>query len=152
VLISNLIGLSVIIIATWVTNHKFVLSVTSNTLALTASLKAAQITSSLLLVQSSVRSITTRVVIQNTLFDYNAGSDDEQNWTSALGDLSFSLNGGQGSGILLQAKIFSSNSPPPARQGNNTLIEVTGSGVENKILLPLKGPSGQNVYLGDAVL
>jgi osomolarity two-component system sensor histidine kinase SLN1 len=120
-------------------------------LALTASLKAAQITSGLLLVQSSVRSITTRVIIQNSLFAYNAGNDDDQNWDSALGDLSLSLNGGQGSGILLQAKIYSSNPPPLGRDGNNTLMEVTGSGAGNKILLPLEGPSGQNVYLGDPV-
>jgi osomolarity two-component system sensor histidine kinase SLN1 len=135
-----------------ITNRNFVLDVSASTLALTASLKAAQITSSLLLIQSSVRSITTRVIIQNTLSRYNTmGIDDDQDWASAIGDLSFSLNGGQGNGTLLQARIFSIEPPPPERHGNNTLIQVTGLGVENRILLPLKRPSGQDVYLGDPV-
>jgi osomolarity two-component system sensor histidine kinase SLN1 len=121
-------------------------------LALTASLKAAQITSSLLLVQSSVRSITTRVILQNALLQYyTTGNDSDQNWDAAFSDLSFLLNSGQGSGSLLQAKIFSFDSPPPEKHGNNSLIQVTGSGIGNKIILPLKGTSGEDVYLGDPV-
>jgi osomolarity two-component system sensor histidine kinase SLN1 len=51
----------------------------------------------------------------------------------------------------LQSKIFSLNPPPPDRHGNNSLVQITGSGIEGQILLPLKGPSGQDVYLGDSV-
>ncbi|KAF2428081.1 hypothetical protein EJ08DRAFT_671501 [Tothia fuscella] len=149
VLISNLIVLSVIIVATWITNHKFVLVVASNTLALTASLKADQIASSLLLVQSSVRSITTRALIRNSLHQYN-NNPEYEDWGTALEDLIVSLNGGHGNGLLLQAKIFSLNAPPAGREGNNTLIQATGFGILNEISLSTHGPSDQKVYLGDA--
>jgi osomolarity two-component system sensor histidine kinase SLN1 len=133
-----------------ITNHNFVMGVTSNTLTLTASLKAAQVASSLLLMQSSVRSITTRIVIQNSLMRYNVlGNTTDNNWASALTDLQLSLNGGQDSGILMQARIFAKGAPPPSFNGNATLIRATGNGINGQILLPEKDPDGGDVFLGD---
>lgn len=45
ILTASLISLAVVSIATWVSNHNFVLSIRSSRLAITASLKAAQLAS-----------------------------------------------------------------------------------------------------------
>jgi osomolarity two-component system, sensor histidine kinase SLN1 len=134
-----------------ITNYNFVLDVTSQTLTQTASLKATQVASSLLRAQSSIRSITTRVAIQDTLLRYIASNDDtDENWFQALSDLSLSLNGGQDNGHLMQARFYSPGPPLTDRNGNNTLIEATGDGVYGKILLPDVTPSGSDIYLGDS--
>lgn len=45
ILVASLISLAVVSIATWISNHNFVLSIRSSRLSITASLKAAQLSS-----------------------------------------------------------------------------------------------------------
>ncbi|KAF2401973.1 hypothetical protein EJ06DRAFT_370004 [Trichodelitschia bisporula] len=146
VVIASLIGLAVVTIATWVTNHSFVLDIRSQRLALTASLKAGQIAASLLLIQSSVGSISTRILIQSALQRYNdQGNDTDANWVRANQDLVTALNGAQQNGILLQAKVFSKND---TETGNNTLLQATGSDLGHHWRLPYDDDNGTAVYLG----
>jgi osomolarity two-component system sensor histidine kinase SLN1 len=152
VLLSSMTGLAVVTISTWITNYNFVFEVTSQTLTQTASLKSAQVASSLLRAESSIRSLTTRVSIQDTLWRYIGSNDDsEENWSQALNDLGLALNGGQDNGHLLQSRIFSQGPPLANRNGNNTLVEANGDGIYGHILLPGKTPSGGDIYLGDSV-
>ncbi|KAF2424944.1 hypothetical protein EJ08DRAFT_409013 [Tothia fuscella] len=147
VLLSSLIGLAVVTLATWFTNHNFVLEIRSQRLALTASLKAGQIGAGLALVESSVTSIATRVLIQSALQRYNdLGNNTAANWGRAQPDLATALNGATQNGILMQAKILCRND---TGTGNNTLFQSTGADLHGVVRLPYSKPNGQPVYLGD---
>ncbi|KAF2203344.1 hypothetical protein GQ43DRAFT_447506 [Delitschia confertaspora ATCC 74209] len=143
VLLASLIGLAVIAIATWITNHNFVLSIRATRLSLTASLKAAQLSSNLLLMQSAVRSTATRVLIQSALQRYNEGNSTQENWSRSEEDLQAVFQGDQSSTLLLQARIFSLTS------STWSVMNATAASVQNMIL-PYKSPSGQTVQLGDS--
>lgn len=134
-------------------------------LALTASLKAAQIASTLLLFESQVKLVTTRLLIQSALGRYNSGTfpgllyltekrlidpappgnTTNENWVRSASDLQGALANGT---LLVQAAIF-----PNAFNGNQTavdgLLNVTAEGLEGKIRLPYDYPNGSAVYLGD---
>ena len=73
VLLCSLLALMVLAVATWTQNHGFVINIRLSALSLTASLKSAQVSSSLLLFETSVKAITTRIMIQNALERYNNG-------------------------------------------------------------------------------
>ena len=98
ILLSALIGLAVISIATWISNHQFVLSICSSRLSLTASLKAAQLASNLDLMQTTATLLTTRIIIQGALERYNwFGNNTDSNWSSAKSDMQAAVgNGGSG--------------------------------------------------------
>jgi osomolarity two-component system, sensor histidine kinase SLN1 len=128
-----------------------VLSVATSTLTTTASLKAAQITSGLSLLESSVHTVSTRVIIQKALLLYSQGAVvDPQIQANAQADLQASLTGGEAQGVLLQSRIFSAT-PPAADSTNNTLFQATGANVDS-IKLPIIGADGASVYLGDDTL
>lgn len=95
ILLSALIGLAVISIATWISNHEFVLSICSSRLSLTASLKAAQLASNLDLMQTTATFLTTRVIIQYALQRYNwYGNNTESNWFYAKSDMAAAVGNG----------------------------------------------------------
>ncbi|KAF2091075.1 hypothetical protein K490DRAFT_33622 [Saccharata proteae CBS 121410] len=150
VLTASLIGLAVIAAATWVTNHNFVLEIRASRLSLTASLKAAQLASNLLLMQSSVRSASTRVLIQRALSLYNNGNAtyrESANWTQPQQDLAAVFDGGQQTNLLLQAQIW-----PKSYTGseeNNAVIQATGSEIAGQFALPEYYENGTQVYFGD---
>jgi osomolarity two-component system, sensor histidine kinase SLN1 len=73
VLFCSLLALMVLAVATWTQNHGFIIGIRLSALSLTASLKSAQVSASLLLLQTSVQSIATRIVIQSALQRYNDG-------------------------------------------------------------------------------
>lgn len=73
VLFCSLVALMVLGVATWTQNRDFIIDIRLSALSLTASLKSAQISASLLLFQTSVQSITTRVMIQTALQRYIHG-------------------------------------------------------------------------------
>jgi osomolarity two-component system sensor histidine kinase SLN1 len=131
-----------------ITNHNFVLGVTSSSLATTASLKAAEVASGLLLLESGVRTVTTRVLIQTILGEYIAGNASVD-FGPAITDLGASLASQDRKGFLLQSRVFSPITPPPSRDGNFTLVEVTGEGVYGTVQLPINGSDGKPLYLGD---
>jgi len=80
VLLTAFVPLAVLAIATWINNHNFVVDITSQSLSLTASLKAAQIASDLLLIESTCSTITTRILIQTALKRFYAGNTTAANF------------------------------------------------------------------------
>ncbi len=119
----------------------------SSGLSLTASLKAAQLSSNLLLLQSSVHSIATRVLLQTALQRYDAGNNTDANWSRSEADLQGALAGGGGSALLLQATVYSKNGTGVGDPFG--LLNVTGIGVQGMIPLPYNHSNGSSVYLGD---
>jgi osomolarity two-component system, sensor histidine kinase SLN1 len=73
VLFCSLFALMVLAVATWTQNRGFIINIRLSALSLTASLKSAQVSASLLLFQTSVQSIATRIMIQSALQRYNNG-------------------------------------------------------------------------------
>ncbi|TGJ84889.1 hypothetical protein E0Z10_g3861 [Xylaria hypoxylon] len=143
VLLAVLIALTIVSVPTWVYVHRFVVNVESEGLSLTASLKAAQIASQIELIQTSCRSIATRLLVQASFLTFYRGNDTAENWALATQDLQTALNSG-GISNLLQAKLFSRN----VTGDPNGLVNVTG-GTISSILLPYKAPDGSDVYLGN---
>ncbi|TKA65153.1 hypothetical protein B0A49_10810 [Cryomyces minteri] len=151
ILLASLISLGVISIATWVTNHNFVLDIRSSRLSLTASLKASQLTSNLALMESTVKSTATRVLIQNALKLYNdQGNNTADNWNRAQADLEAALGGGQQPPLVLQSQLYPISASGPA--GASSLINATSSNVMRTFELPYSSPNGTPVYLGDGDL
>jgi len=140
VLLFALVPLMVLSVAVWINNHNFVVSVTSSELALTASLKAAQIASDLLIIQSTCSTIVTRILLQNTLRNFYKNPTGT-NFTSALTDLQSALVGG-GFSALLQAVVFSKNSTGSA----DGIMRAT---IANSTIVTGINPDGSQSYLGD---
>ena len=119
-----------------------------SSLSLTASLYSEQLTSNLVLLESSVQAISTRIIIQNAMQRYNdQGNDTASNWANAITDLQTALNGGGASQYLFQARVYSKNGTGINAQYG--LMNVTGSGINGTIALPFKHPNGSRVALGD---
>ncbi|KAI1620423.1 osomolarity two-component system, sensor histidine kinase SLN1 [Exophiala viscosa] len=144
VLLCCLGSLMVLALAVWFQNFHFITEIRLSALSLTASLKAAQISSALLLYQSQVTSVSTRVLIQSALGRYNAGNNSAENWSKSVTDLQGALADGS---LLVQAVVY-----PNAYDGNETavngLVNVTADGMA-PVKLPYAGPNGSAVYLGD---
>ncbi|KAF2139923.1 uncharacterized protein K452DRAFT_327849 [Aplosporella prunicola CBS 121167] len=150
VLLTSLVALAVISVATWVTNYNFVLDIRASRLSLAASLKAAQLASNLLLMQSSARAATSRVLIQKALYAYNNGNETfraNTNWTQSTNDLAAAFSGGQSTNLLLQAQIWPKTYTGPA--ANASVIQATGSEVTGNIPLPLWYDNGTRANLGE---
>lgn len=143
-LISSLIGLAVISVAVWITVREFVLDIRATRLSLVASLKAAQLASNLDLMQTSAGFITTRVLLQRALQDYNDnGSIDPSFWDASSADMQAAI-GGQtslGQQLLIQSRIYPRDASGPT--GSAALLNTTADVALGQ--LPL--PSG--VTLGD---
>lgn len=142
VLATSVVPLAILAIAVWINNHNFVVHITSNSLALTASLKASQIASNLELIQSTCGTIATRILMQDALKNFYAGNSSTNNWTTATADVAGGLAGG-GLSALLQVIVFSRNGT-----GNpGGLFNVTDPNAD--IQLPGTAPNGSAVFLGD---
>lgn len=149
VILAVLVGLAIVSIPTWVYVNRFVISVETSGLSLTASLKAARIASEIELVQTTCQTISSRLLLQQAFRDfYNETVNTTHVWDDARRDLQSALSFG-GAGGLFQARLFSRNTT-----GNpHGLLDVTGDGIGNQtdnILLPYLGSDGQPVYLSDA--
>lgn len=142
VLLTTFVPLAVLAIATWINNHNFVINVTSQSLSLTASLKASQIASDLVLIQSTCATITTRVLIQSALSRFYLGNVSADNWIPAFDDMSSALASG-GLSSLLQVSIISRN----ATGDSLSLLNATAN--SSTIVLPSLYPDGTNATLGD---
>ena len=145
--LSSAVGLATLAIATWVTNHDFVLNVAASRLRTTAVLKSAQIAFNLELMQTAATFLTTRTIIQQALERYNNGSNTTpQNWETAISDLRATLGnvGPLTNPLVLQASVFSVNTSGPA--GNSSVLN--GTGTFEPIRLPYDDAQGQAVYLG----
>lgn len=138
----------VLALATWFQSYSFIMGIRLSGLSLVASLKAAQISANLLLFQSQVASISTRILIQSALGRFSNGNDTVQNWARTVTDLTGALSSSGQSALLLQAVVF-----PSFDNGTvnvHGLVNVTGAGIQIK--LPMKNANGSDVYLGDSGL
>jgi hypothetical protein len=84
VLLAVLISLGIVSIPTWLFVNNFVGDVKIQALALTASLKAAQIASVLDQLRVISNSITTRGLIQDSLRQYYTGNVNRTDWAAAV--------------------------------------------------------------------
>lgn len=137
-----LLGLAVVSVPTWIFVNNFVVGVESDSLALTASLKATRIASEIELVQTNCGTISTRILIQQSLEAYYQGNTGPSNWVDTYADLQSAL--GSGAGNLYQAKIFSRNTTGPS----TGLYNVTGT-TTPVIRLPYDNADGSAAFLGD---
>lgn len=148
VLVAVLVALAIISIPVWIYVNNFVIRVETDDLALTASLKSAQVSSEIELVQTACNSISTRLLLQAAFRSYYAGNDTQENWSRASVDLQSALNSGpDGSSNLLQARLYSRNETGSA----NGLVNVTGDNLSS-VVLPYKALNGSDILLGDTDL
>jgi osomolarity two-component system sensor histidine kinase SLN1 len=105
-------------------------------LTLVASLKAAQVTSDLQLLQSTCATIVTRILIQSALQRFYQGNNTDTNWARATVDVQSALASG-GYSALLQVIIY----PRNATGNVNGLLNVTGSAIK-PIKLPYSYANG----------
>jgi osomolarity two-component system, sensor histidine kinase SLN1 len=148
VLLAVLVSLAILSIPTWIFVNNFVIGVENKSLSLAASLKASQVSSEIELLQTTARTIATRLLIQQALKDFYSGSTADSNWTQAKEDLQSALDAGNASPAnLLQVKLYSRN-----QTGNpHGLANVTSPNLDS-VLLPYKAPNGSDVYLSDTDL
>jgi len=142
VLLASLIGLAVIAIATWITNHNFVLEIRATRLSLTASLKAAQLSSNLALMQILVQQAANRLSPQSALQRYYSGNVTSENWQRPGEDFDAIFSGNVKTGVAIQARIYAYNSSA------QVLFSRTAKTVANTVL-PYKTQSGDTVTLAD---
>ncbi|KAI1497831.1 osmosensing histidine protein kinase SLN1 [Biscogniauxia marginata] len=144
VLFAVLLALAIVSIPTWIYVNNFVVGVANDGLSLAASLKAAQVSSQIELIQTTCYTISTRLLIQDALRTYYHGNTSAGNWDEAAVDLRSALNAGSNTN-LLQARLYSRNE---TGGDNSGLLSVTGDDI-TEILLPYKAPNGSDIYLGN---
>ncbi|KAJ4375508.1 Histidine kinase osmosensor [Didymella sp. IMI 355093] len=138
-----MIGLAVIAVATWVTNHNFVLNIRSTRLNLTASLKAAQVASNLNLMQIVVGQASNRLSPQAALERYYQGDRTSKNWDRTNEDYDALFTGNMRNRMAIQARIYR----------RDTTDEILFSRTADTMLgvqLPYNGANGQSATLGDS--
>ena len=116
-------------------------------LSLTASLYSNQLRASLVLMQTSVTTLATRVLLQNALQRYNNGNNTDANWVRTVSDIQGTLSGRGIGAMLLQARVVSKNGTGIG--GNYGLVNVTAQDIAGQVPLPYPAPNGSTVYLGD---
>ncbi|GIZ42505.1 hypothetical protein CKM354_000577100 [Cercospora kikuchii] len=150
ILISSLVGLAVISVAVWITIHDFVLDLRASRLALTAALKAGQLSSNLDVMQTSASFVASRVLLQTALLRYYAdGNNTSENWTRARADMRAAVGGeaSLGQRLLLQSRLY----PRDANgvNGPYPLLNTTATSDMQRIALPYSYANGTTVYLGN---
>ncbi|KAJ6148814.1 CheY-like superfamily [Penicillium samsonianum] len=143
VLLTAVSGVAVLAIATWFTTYNFVVDVESQGLELVATTKASQIASNLDLLETTCKTIATRILIQSALRRYYAGNTSDENWINSVADVQSAL-GSRGYLDLYQAIIHSKD----GKGGNQALLNQTSNSVPN-ITLPYTYSNGTSVRLGD---
>ncbi|KAJ3493591.1 hypothetical protein NLG97_g4633 [Lecanicillium saksenae] len=147
VIFAVMLCLVVVSIPTWNFVYNFVVGVGTSGLSLTASLKAARITSEINLLLIICQSVASRILLQQAFVDfYNSNATDP--FDSARRDITSAMTNSQVSG-LLQARLYSRNITGAADKG---LLNVTAAGIgqqEKNIELPYLAPDGQRANLSD---
>lgn len=119
----------------------------SSSLSLTAAFYAGLLNSNLVLLQSSVQALSTRIIVQSALARYDTGNDTQENWVRTQQDIESAIGGVGTSALLLQARLVSKNGT--GTLGPYGLVNVTAASVAGKIVLPEVYENGTSVYLGD---
>ncbi|OAR03633.1 hypothetical protein LLEC1_00899 [Akanthomyces lecanii] len=144
-----LLALTVVAVPTWIYVQSFVVNVETESLALAASLYATKVDSQLQLLSTISRTVSTRILIQQSLVNYyNANATTKDPFEPTVTDLQSALATSSFTG-LLQARIYSRNQTGENATG---LISVTGSGIGTQtqnIALPYLTPNGSPVNLSD---
>ncbi|KAL7622736.1 Histidine kinase osmosensor [Parahypoxylon ruwenzoriense] len=149
VLLAVLVALAIVSIPTWVYINRFVIGVKTDGLALTASLKAAQVASEIELIQTTCNHIASRLLLQAALRAFYRGNRSDAIWDQASADISSALNSRVGiPSNLLQTRLFSRNLTGADRP--NGLLSITGTNI-TEVRLPYKAPDGSDAILGDNV-
>ncbi|KAE8153564.1 hypothetical protein BDV25DRAFT_149091 [Aspergillus avenaceus] len=144
VLLTALVGIVVLAIATWTTTFDFVVDVESKSLELIATIKASQIATSLELLEVTCKTITTRILVQAALQRYYSGNTSEANWATSITDVQSAL-GSWGYLSTYQAVLFSKN----GQGGRERLLSLTSDSIP-EITLPYTYANGTSVKLGEA--
>lgn len=142
VLLASMIGLAVIAVATWITNHNFVLSIRSTRLNLTASLKAAQVSSNLNLMQIVVVQASNRLSPQAALERYYGGNSSQSNWDRTGEDYDALFTGNMRTRIAVQARIY-------ARNSSDLILFSRTADTMLGVQLPFDNADGQPATMGD---
>ncbi|KAI1370772.1 putative histidine kinase SlnCl1 [Hypoxylon crocopeplum] len=147
VLLAVLVALAILSIPTWIYVNRFVIGVETTGLALTASLKAAQVSSEIELIQTTCNHIATRLLLQDVLESFYRGNATEYLWSQASADIQTALNSRTGvSSNLLQARLYSRNET--GADDPNGLLSVTGSNI-TEVRLPYRASDGSQAILSD---
>ncbi|KAK6345755.1 Histidine kinase [Orbilia javanica] len=99
----------------WVKNYHFVVHLRADRLALVAALKADQLSQALAILQNSIASVSSRLLIQGALKDYYAGDRPLNLWDDTITDIAVAL---ETQPYLLQAVLWN-------RDLNETFANVT---------------------------
>lgn len=152
VILAVLVALAIVSIPTWLYVNSFVVGVETGGLALTASLKAARISSEIELIQTAIQTISTRLLLQNgftNFYNRNTTHASGNPFAEARTDLESALSA-KGFSNLLQARIYSRNTTGENPRG---LLSLTGTATQgSSILLPYRAPNGSRIFLGDTDL
>jgi osomolarity two-component system sensor histidine kinase SLN1 len=111
---------------------------------LTASLKAAQLSSNLSLMQILVLQAANRLSPQAALGRFYAGNYSAENWSRAVEDYDAIFSGDAKTRVAIQAQIYQANST------DYSIFNRTAYTVAN-VVLPYKTPDGRDATLGDPV-
>lgn len=111
-MLSGLVAIAVISIACWITVHNFVLNLRGQRLAQIATLKAAQLSLSLHMMDNTVKALTSRDWLRNALLQRSAGTITAQTLNSTDQNLQSSLVGLQQETLALQAALWPTTGQP----------------------------------------
>lgn len=121
------------------------LDIRSTRLELTATLKAAQLTSNMLLMQSTVKGTSNRIAVQQGLKRYYEGNNTEANWMRTKDDLQ-AVFAKAGAGYLsVQARIY------PTDVNEGPVVEDTSKELFN-LSLPEAFSNGEPATLGNTFI
>lgn len=141
-ILSSLISVTVVSVALFVTLQNLVLILRAQRLALTASLKATQVGTSLENMDNTVQTLSTRPWLREALQGYNAGNHSDTLIETARTDFANALTGGQQQATALQVAIT-------AASGGSPILNVTARGTfEPAIPLPYNQADGSTIWLG----
>ncbi|KAF2751463.1 hypothetical protein M011DRAFT_491914 [Sporormia fimetaria CBS 119925] len=143
VLLASMVGLAVMAIATWYTNHSFVLGIRASRLSLTANLKSAQLSSNLLLMQATVKGTSDRLAIQSALRRYyDDNNNTAENWARTIDDLQTVFQKVGDTYLTIQARIY------PRNPNDGPVVNDTSYALRS-LQLPVKTPNGGFAVLSD---
>lgn len=75
--VTTLVALTILAVSTWVQTARFMRRVRSETLSVTANLKATQLAEDLVMLNDLVQSISTRDTLQDYVHQYNRGNHSD---------------------------------------------------------------------------
>ena len=149
-MLSGLIAIAVVSLASWITVRNFVLNLRNARYGQVAALKAGQLALSLQTLDDTVVAVTRRKWLQSLLQSNANGTITPSLLSDSTSDLITALTGAQQQSLALQAAIW------PARDSDNNhlspLLNATSPDAQNpQIKFPYLNPDGSPGWLGGPV-